>query len=74
MTPEFWMIYARNLTSLSPNLGRKTSCVFVRDGRIISEAVNDVPYGVKLTKERLESEARYLYVEHAERLAIAKAA
>lgn len=74
MTNNLWMIYARNLTCLSPNRGRKTSCVFVRDGKIIAEGVNMPPPGVLHTAARMESEARYLYVEHAERCAIGQAA
>lgn len=72
--PLLWMIYARNLTSLSPNLGRKTSCVFVRDGHVIAEGVNTFPPCVIHMPDRLKTEARYLYVEHAERYAIGYAA
>lgn len=65
---------AKEVAKLSPNKGRKTSVVFVRNEDLIASACNDFPSGVLSLDERFERPACYLYIEHAERVAIAKAA
>lgn len=45
-----------------------------RDGQIICGSENNFPRGVAETKERLQRPTKYMYVEHAERGAIYKAA
>jgi dCMP deaminase len=71
---NIYMLMAHSVAAMSPNHGRKTSAVFVRDGEVITADYNTFPEGVQQFPERLERPTCYIYVEHAERNAIAKAA
>lgn len=68
------MRLAKQVAQTSPNHGRKTSVVFVRDGRVVMWACNNFPPGVRQFPERFERPACYNYIEHAERNAVAEAA
>jgi dCMP deaminase len=52
----------------------KVGCVFLRNGIVISEGCNAFPQGVHETKDRWQRPDKYVWVEHAERNAIYKAA
>jgi len=51
-----------------------TGVVIVKDDRILVWGANYAPEGVLLTPEILTSELKYEYIEHAERVVIAKSA
>lgn len=72
---EKFMVQAHNLAGHSPHLGRKTSVIFVNSrGFVVAGSANDFPPGVKNKEERLQKPTCYLYIEHAERRAIAQCA
>ena len=58
----------------SDNPDSNLGAVIVIDNKIISRGANMYSAGVKKTEERSARPKRYLYIEHAERAAIAKAA
>lgn len=62
--------------SFSPDPSRKTACIIVSPitGKTISWGVNTPPEGIEMTDERLERPAKYGWLPHAERAAIASAA
>ena len=53
---------------------RKVGCVIVKDDDILVEGANKILNGAKVTPERLEKPAKYIWIEHAERTAIYRAA
>lgn len=70
-----FMVQASALAGHSPHLGRKTSVLFVDSrGIVVAGSANDFPPGVKNKPERLQKPTCYLYIEHAERRAIAQCA
>lgn len=75
MDNSFYMRIARSVAQMSPDTGRKTSCVLVEPGgNILALACNRFPDGVQSTPDRLQRPAKYIYIEHAERIAICSAA
>jgi dCMP deaminase len=74
-TDKDYMVLAERIAAKSPNLGRKTSSVFVNTkGKVIVYGCNTFPPGIHKKEERLQKPACYIYIEHAERIAIGKAA
>ena len=68
------MDLAKATAKNSPNRSRKTACVIVlEDGTEIAEC-NTFPPGIADKDERHEGEARYRWIEHAERGALYHAA
>ncbi len=67
---------AREIAKRSPDTSRKTGVVVVTQGNIPIRlrACNEFPFLVKVSPERLERPAKYLFTEHAERNAIYAAA
>jgi len=62
------------VTSYSDDPHRKVGCVITKGDEIIVEGANKILNGAKVTPERLERPAKYIWIEHAERAAIYKAA
>lgn len=71
---QMYMDIAKTVAKTSPNLGRKTSAVFVRNDSILVMGANTFPEGVQRTNERFMRPACYQFIEHAERIAIGEAA
>jgi dCMP deaminase len=69
-----FMLLTKYVAKSSPHTGRKTSAVFTRYEKFLVAACNDFPDGVLCTPSRLQKPDCYLYIEHAERNAVAKAA
>jgi dCMP deaminase len=65
---------AKDVSLHSNDPSTKVGCVFFRDGIIISEGYNSFPLGVHETNDRWQRPNKYVWVEHAERNAIYKAA
>ena len=53
---------------------RKVGCVITKGDEIIVEGANKLPHGIKANPNRLERPNKYMWIEHAERTAIYKAA
>lgn len=68
------LVIVDGVASRSPSTGRKVGAIALTDDGYYLADCNNSPVGVKLTPERLEGEARYRFLEHAERNIIAKAA
>lgn len=67
--------YAYRLAIHSPDLSTQNGAVIIdRDGTIIGEGCNTLPFGVSIKPERLERPVKYAFTEHAERNAIYDAA
>lgn len=69
-TDNAMMVLAKSYADLSPNRGRKTSCMFVRDSEVLIAGWNTFPDKVQQLSERFDRPTCYLYIEHAERNAI----
>jgi dCMP deaminase len=66
--------YCEEVAQQSPDI-KKVGCVITsKSGDILVEACNDFIHGVNQTEERLERPEKYIWIEHAERNAIYKAA
>ena len=65
---------ATNISLQSNDPVTKVGCVFSRNGVVISDGYNAFPRGVHETNDRWQRPNKYLWVEHAERNAIYKAA
>lgn len=65
---------ALNVARNSPDRSTQNGAVTVNYGKLLTEACNEYPLGVKLLEERFERPLKYAYIEHAERNAIFKAA
>ena len=53
---------------------RKVGCVITKGDEIVVEGANKLPNGIKANPGRLERPNKYVWIEHAERKAIYKAA
>lgn len=58
----------------SKDKSRQTGCVFVREGRFLAAGYNSFPKGVAELPERYDRPLKYIFTEHAERVAIYYAA
>ena len=69
---------AKAFSKESPDTSRKTGCVIDTSGGLFHKGLiygcNNFPDGVLVTPERLSRPLKYVYTEHAERMAIYKAA
>jgi dCMP deaminase len=70
---------AKAFSKASPDTSRKTGCVIdtynsLWEGYALIYGCNNFPDGVLITPERLSRPLKYAYTEHAERMAIYKAA
>jgi dCMP deaminase len=71
---EMWMLKALRVSLNSPDPSRKTGAVIVRDGSSVATGWNSFTPGVEVTDVRLARPLKYLFMEHAERVAIALSA
>lgn len=57
----------------SVDRSRKIGCLIVRGGKVVARGWNRFPPGVQDREERHERPAKYLWTEHAERVALSEA-
>lgn len=70
-----FMMMAESLAAHSPDRSRKVGCVIVSaTGKVVTAGFNDFPKGVRQEESRHERPEKYLWIEHAERNAIYRAA
>jgi dCMP deaminase len=70
-----WMKSAAAAATSSPDKHRKTGVALISSsGKLISAVCNTFPDGLEATEERLQRPCKYIWLEHAERLAIFEAA
>lgn len=58
----------------SKDKSRQTGCVFIRDGRFVAAGHNRFTRGAQELPERFERPLKYVFTEHAERIAIYQSA
>lgn len=72
---EFFMGWARDVSTFSRDKSTKTGCVLVsEDGEMLVSGFNSFPMGALPLEERFERPEKYFWTEHAERNAIYAAA
>lgn len=74
--PKFkdWLRACYSYAKISKHPSTHNAALIIRDNKIIVEGVNNLPPGVRDKAERFQGDNKHIYLNHAERDAIYKAA